>query len=749
MKKQVEVEEGEGGEGGEDVCFICAEPIKYYSLSACNHRTCHVCALRLRALYKKTDCTFCKEPQPTVVFTTSVDKPYAEYDLKDIPHRDLKLNIHFETQDMMEETLILLRFNCPDQDCEYTGKGWGDLRLHTRAVHGRLMCDLCIRNKKVFSHEHALYPSNVLPLHLPSMNQRYRANVPRDQVEGGVHPLCEFCRECFFGDDELFAHCREKHEECFICKRNDIRNQYFQNYESLERHFYEAHHPCTQSQCLAQKFVVFGSIIDLKAHMVDEHGADMTSRDKKDARRVVAEFTFDEVGGGRQAQGRREHHEREREPPPRSRPPSFAPTAPSSTRALALMEMGGQSVLSTKVGRVRRREAFGTQLTVDGGSGGASPNQTASRELSRTPTPPRDDVDPAVAERHATFIARLGSLAANPMTAVPAVKAAIRSYRASESSARDLISTMWNTLDRNLEHAASIVNAFVDLLDEEEKKQDLLSSWKGFAIEQRQQFPELVPTAIGGGYAAIATGRVLNVKHSTASRSSQKSSRVWDRVARAAGSSSSSSSAPFSSVSGTASSSSSQFPPLHAAASSSSNKPIGGGQRGTTPWTFSSTFSSSNNAALAAHGGLAGPTSTSRPTESKVQVVPAPSSTSTSTSSARIKHQHQQQPPRLNASQFPELPGSSSWTKWKQQNKVPVSGNTSLRNILGQSGGGGHAVSAWQSGPPPSGAGGVGKSGGGEEEGAGGGGKQGKGKKGKKGKGKQKETLFKLGSFPT
>ena len=46
--------------GDSDVCWICAEPVKYYSLSECNHRTCHVCAIRLRALYKKTECTFCK-----------------------------------------------------------------------------------------------------------------------------------------------------------------------------------------------------------------------------------------------------------------------------------------------------------------------------------------------------------------------------------------------------------------------------------------------------------------------------------------------------------------------------------------------------------------------------------------------------------------------------------------------------------------------------------------------------------------
>jgi hypothetical protein len=44
----------------QDLCWICAEPVKYYAVSECNHRTCHVCALRLRALYKKLDCTFCK-----------------------------------------------------------------------------------------------------------------------------------------------------------------------------------------------------------------------------------------------------------------------------------------------------------------------------------------------------------------------------------------------------------------------------------------------------------------------------------------------------------------------------------------------------------------------------------------------------------------------------------------------------------------------------------------------------------------
>ena len=61
----------EGGDTVEAVCWICAEPVKYYSVSTCNHRTCHVCALRLRALYKKLDCAFCKVCMFNFIFIES------------------------------------------------------------------------------------------------------------------------------------------------------------------------------------------------------------------------------------------------------------------------------------------------------------------------------------------------------------------------------------------------------------------------------------------------------------------------------------------------------------------------------------------------------------------------------------------------------------------------------------------------------------------------------------------------------
>lgn len=53
--------DGEGEDGqDENICFICAEPVQYWALGSCNHRTCHTCSIRLRALYKKRECTFCK-----------------------------------------------------------------------------------------------------------------------------------------------------------------------------------------------------------------------------------------------------------------------------------------------------------------------------------------------------------------------------------------------------------------------------------------------------------------------------------------------------------------------------------------------------------------------------------------------------------------------------------------------------------------------------------------------------------------
>ena len=44
----------------------------------------------------------------------------------------------------------------------------------------------------------------------------------------------------------------------------------FQNYDKLEKHFNRDHYPCHNPVCIEKKFQVFGSELDLRAHMMEE-----------------------------------------------------------------------------------------------------------------------------------------------------------------------------------------------------------------------------------------------------------------------------------------------------------------------------------------------------------------------------------------------------------------------------------------------------------------------------------------------
>ena len=114
--------------------------------------------------------------------------------------------------------------------------------------------------------------------------------------------------------------------------------------------------------------------------MVEEHGADMSTRDRKDARRIQADFEFEEVGVGGRRGGRRDRGDREREREP---PPVVAGTNAGGAGA------GGGS---------RRRAAFGGNLTTDD-TGATSTPDAGSRVQSRRQSPsPTGDADPAVVE---------------------------------------------------------------------------------------------------------------------------------------------------------------------------------------------------------------------------------------------------------------------------------------------------------------------------------------------------------------
>jgi E3 ubiquitin-protein ligase ZNF598 len=58
QEKSKSVDETEDTDG--EVCFICASPVIHTSIAPCNHKTCHICSLRMRALYKTKACAHCR-----------------------------------------------------------------------------------------------------------------------------------------------------------------------------------------------------------------------------------------------------------------------------------------------------------------------------------------------------------------------------------------------------------------------------------------------------------------------------------------------------------------------------------------------------------------------------------------------------------------------------------------------------------------------------------------------------------------
>ncbi|KAL8966050.1 MAG: hypothetical protein Q9183_003541, partial [Haloplaca sp. 2 TL-2023] len=162
---------------------------------------------------------------------------------------DETLGIKYEQKDIHNDTILLLRYNCPDASCDIACWGWPDLHRHVKGAHHKVMCDLCTRNKKVFTHEHELFTIPELKKH-----EKFGDDNPGAVDQSGFkgHPECGFCRQRFYGDDELYAHCRDKHERCHLCDRRNSgrQQQYYVDYNSLEQHFRKDHFMCADEECL-------------------------------------------------------------------------------------------------------------------------------------------------------------------------------------------------------------------------------------------------------------------------------------------------------------------------------------------------------------------------------------------------------------------------------------------------------------------------------------------------------------------
>lgn len=243
-------------------CFICTDKITIGAIFPCNHVTCHKCTLRIRGLMKNKHCTQCRTDRDNVIFSRNLDKQYQDFTPDDIVFTHTGLGMSFDNRDTQDKVLRLLKFNCPKKGCGAVSNNWKELKTHVHDAHHLRFCNLCTRHKHQLIIEFPLYNARELSKH------------EREGDSHGFsgHPRCNFCNVRYYSDDELFEHLKMQHEKCHICSRvNPSKPQYFNDYNSLEHHFREAHYACMVQSCIDLKFVVFADEIDFKAHMVEAH----------------------------------------------------------------------------------------------------------------------------------------------------------------------------------------------------------------------------------------------------------------------------------------------------------------------------------------------------------------------------------------------------------------------------------------------------------------------------------------------
>ncbi|KIX00155.1 uncharacterized protein Z518_10292 [Rhinocladiella mackenziei CBS 650.93] len=532
---QPQEDEAQSAVEDKELCFICASPIEHVSISPCNHQTCHICSLRLRALYKTRACAHCRTEAPFVIFTDNAEKRFDEFDDEDFVKIDENLGIKYEKDVIWEDTRLLLRYNCPDKDCEVACLGWPDLHRHVKTKHGKIMCDLCTRNKKVFTHEHELFTFGELRRH-----ERFGDDNPGAIDQSGFkgHPECGFCKQRFYGDDELYNHCREKHEKCHICdRRNGGRNpQYYLNYQELEKHFAETHFVCMDAECQANKTNVFESEMDLKAHQLSEHPNGLSKDARRDAR-LVNLSGFDirapyqpQRRGGRENRGSG-----------RGRDPNAEPLPLSSAQPLGRAELAYQRQLAIQSSQSVSTRTFGGQLTQSVPAPHPQPATAPStQELPavenislESPTQSTVNMTPqeqARALRHQAVTNRAVTLLKNDKTKLSQFRTHVSAYRSGTSSATDLIDAFFSLLDCSSAEMGKLVRELADLYEDEPKRQSLLQAWNDWR-SINEDYPSLpgpsgtLPGVSSGTAGSSGDRRVLTLKRSTAQSSRSAVSR--------------------------------------------------------------------------------------------------------------------------------------------------------------------------------------------------------------------------------
>ncbi|XP_050670771.1 E3 ubiquitin-protein ligase ZNF598 [Leptidea sinapis] len=266
-------------------CVVCFKNVLYFSIGECDHPVCFECSTRMRVLCLQNECPICRHDLAKVVFAESI-LPYKELQSRVFSDRlfERQFKIGFCSEEIKKAYDILLENRCKLCDKLPPFRTFSMLSDHTRKVHERYYCDLCVKHLGIFTSERKCYTRQELAHH------RRKGDV--DDLSHRGHPLCEFCEQRFMDADELYRHLRKEHLYCHLCDA-DGHNLYYATHDALAQHFRTEHYLCEEGECAGQHLTaVFRSDIDLKAHKATVHGRGMNRGAARQARTLELQFNI-------------------------------------------------------------------------------------------------------------------------------------------------------------------------------------------------------------------------------------------------------------------------------------------------------------------------------------------------------------------------------------------------------------------------------------------------------------------------
>ncbi|KAK6911691.1 hypothetical protein RJ641_023784 [Dillenia turbinata] len=300
----------------DDTCVVCAETLEWVAYGSCGHReVCSTCVARLRFICDDRRCCLCKS-ESNHIFVTKALGDYTRMinDFSVLPaeptegragsywyHEDTQA--YFNDLDHYKMIKAMCRLSCGV--CDKMDEAGTDgprrrgkfrsieqLKGHLFHKHKLFMCSLCLEGRKVFICEQKLYTRPQLYQHINTGDSEVDGT---ESERGGFmgHPMCEFCRNSFYGDHELYSHMSTEHYTCHICQRQHPgQYEYYRNYDDLEMHFRQQHFLCEDESCLAKKFIVFTTEAEMKRHNAMEHGGNMSRSKRNAALQIPTSFHY-------------------------------------------------------------------------------------------------------------------------------------------------------------------------------------------------------------------------------------------------------------------------------------------------------------------------------------------------------------------------------------------------------------------------------------------------------------------------